>query len=109
MDNNVSLDSYFEFSHLSEDNAQAIFKIDDTADKYKPEIRKRLRRVLEVRAIEAPQYEIRVHQDINDGPIPGLSVDYENLQLTCDWREMFSIFYGEEQIYHRLLNKWVKD
>jgi hypothetical protein len=109
LDNNVSLDSYFDFSHLSEDNTHATFKIDETADKYKPEVRKRIRNAVEERMIEAPQYEIQIHRDINDGPIPGLSMDYENLQLTCDWREMFSIFYGEEQIYHKLLNKWVKD
>ena len=64
---------------------------------------------MEDRLIEGPQYQIQIHQDINDGPIPGLSVDYENLQLTCDWREMYTIFYGEEQIFHGLLGKWVKE
>lgn len=95
--------------HLSENKTLATFQIDETDVKYKPVIRKRLREAVEDRMIEAPQYEIQIHRDINDGPIPDLSVDYENLQLTCDWREMFSIFYGEEQIYHKYLGKWVKD
>jgi len=108
-DTDVSLNSEFEFLHLSEDKTLATFQIDETDEKYKAIIRKRLREAVEDRIIEAPQYDIQIHRDINDGPIPGLSVDYENLQLTCDWREMFSIFYGEEQIYHQMLGKWVKD
>ena len=105
----VSLNSLFEFLHLSEDKTQATFEIDQTDEKYKPKIRERLQDALENRLIEAPGYEIQIHRDINDGPIPGLSVDYENLQFTCDWREMYTIFYGEEQIFHGLLNKWVKE
>jgi hypothetical protein len=61
------------------------------------------------RSIEAPQYEIQIHRDVNDGPIPGLSVDCEKLELTIDWRETYTILFGEEQIHHRLLNQWTKD
>jgi hypothetical protein len=108
-DGRIIFDSEFEFSHLSEDKTHATFKITEFDEKYKPEIVERLKAAVEGRTIESPQYEVQIHRDVNDGPIPDLSVNYENLQLTCDWREMFSIFYGEEQIFHKYLRKWVKD
>lgn len=58
---------------------------------------------------ERPKRIIRIHADITDGPIPSLSFNPENLQLSYNWREMFTIFYGEQRIYHKLLDAWAKE
>lgn len=104
----MALDSQFEFSHVSEDKTQATFVIDGCGEKYKPEVRERLEEAVNNRFIEAPQYEIQIHRDVNDSPIPGLSLHKENLELTFDWRGLYNIFFGEEQIYHRLLQQWTE-
>lgn len=58
---------------------------------------------------ERPKRIIRIHADITDGPIPSLSFNPENLQLSYNWREMFTIFYGEQRLYHKLLDTWAKE
>jgi hypothetical protein len=104
----VLVDPIYEFSHLSDDKSQAIFQIDECADEYKPMLRQLLRRALQNRFTEAPQYYIQIHKDANDGPVPGALIDDENLQLTCDWRRIFTIFFSEEQLYHKLCGDGVK-
>ena len=103
------LDSEFEFSHLSEDKTKATFTIDGCDEKYMPEVRARLAEAVNHRFVAAPQYEVQIHRDVNDAPCPGLSLDRENLQLAFDWRGLYNIFFGEEQIYHKLLQKWTED
>jgi hypothetical protein len=114
IETNMVLSLTFEFSHLSEDKTRATFTKIDGSDVqytesklYEREIRERLQKAVEGRFIECPHNDIVVRREVSDGPIPGLSVDYENLQLTCDWREMYTVFFGELQIFHAHLNKWV--
>lgn len=59
--------------------------------------------------IEEPQHYVQVHRDLNDTPIPGFSIDYEKLELTCDWRGLYTIFYGEEKLYGKYTKAWVEE
>jgi len=56
--------------------------------------------------IEAPQHTIQLRRDVSDGPIPDLSIDDDKFELSCNWRELYTIFYGEITISENLLKGW---
>lgn len=59
-------------------------------------------------SIEAPQHTIQVRHEITDGPIPKASFNYETFQLSFDWRQLYTIFYGEMELTTRLDESWVR-
>jgi len=82
--------------------------MDDAAEEYHEMIRERLRHYIEENNIEAPRHTIQIKYDLTDGPIPGLSLDYENFTLSCNWHELFTIFYAEIQLTSKTNHDWVK-
>jgi len=108
-DERVLLDASFDFDRLSEEKNVAIFKMDPGQERYHKVLRRRLQSAIEDASIHAPVHTIQIRRSLNDTPIPGLSVDYENWELSCDWRGLYTCFYGEEQLCHRSTQKWVKD
>ena len=104
----VYIDSEFKFSHLSEDKTLAYFEIDGCSDKYKPIVRSRLRDYVESMDFQNPSHTIQIRRTVNDSPIPRLSIDYENFELSCDWRQLYTTFFGEEVLYHKLTSACVK-
>jgi hypothetical protein len=42
-------------------------------------------------------------------PIPGLRVDYEKWELSCDWRALYTCFFGEDKLYHHHSTKFVEE
>lgn len=101
------LDLNFKYNRVSEDGITAIFTV-DCADEHKPEVRKRLRNYADQFLPEEPGHTIQIRREINDTPIPNQSFDYENLELSCDWRGLYSAFYAEEQCYNNLTKGWAK-
>ncbi|KAF8848962.1 hypothetical protein BDZ45DRAFT_753265 [Acephala macrosclerotiorum] len=102
----VPLSCEFEFESLSADRRTAILSLDeeineDMVDDLKLLIQKRLRQLMGESHIEMPKHTVQIRRDVNDGPIPGVAVDYDTLKLSCNWRELFSVFYGEEFLYHK--------
>jgi hypothetical protein len=97
----------FEFDRFSEDNYTAIFKAEEYPEELAPIVWKRLPEYLEHMKIEAPLHTIQIRRDINDGPLSGITMDYEKSELSCDWREMLSAFYGEEHLYQNHTKNWV--
>lgn len=106
-DTRVILDVEFEFSHLSQDKSVAVFKV-DCAEEIGGEVKRRLKGVT-LDDINEPKHYVQVHRELNDTPIPGLSIDYEKLELSCDWHGLFTRFYGEEMLYHTLQAAWVEE
>ncbi|CZS97853.1 uncharacterized protein RAG0_06741 [Rhynchosporium agropyri] len=100
----------FNFSSLAEDGSTAIFSVDTASltDELQPKARQRLRFDLSQSMIEQPQHTVQIRRDVNDGPIPGLSMDYEKLELSCNWRELYAAFYNEEYLYHIFTRKALK-
>lgn len=97
------LNCEFEFERLSEDKQTAVLSM----DKEIPEdlivlCHKRMREF--VPQIEIPEQIVQIRRDINDGPVPGLKFDSETSELSCDWRALFTVFYGEEFLYRKLLD-----
>jgi hypothetical protein len=48
---------------------------------------------------------VLIDRDVNDGPIPGLSVndkDPKDLKLSCNWQKLLYYFYAEEHLYHAI-------
>ncbi len=37
-----------------------------------------------------------------------MEIDYQKFELSCDWRGLYTCFYGEEAVYNKLTHKWVK-
>ncbi|PBP22189.1 hypothetical protein BUE80_DR007010 [Diplocarpon rosae] len=99
----------FEFSSLCGDEVIAIFSADEVLpENLQPRIKKRLREYVVGADILVPQHTVQIRRDINDGPIPHLSIEYEKLELSCDWRKLFSFFYNEEYLYHAITAKTLK-
>ncbi|KAH6720967.1 hypothetical protein BKA61DRAFT_570597 [Leptodontidium sp. MPI-SDFR-AT-0119] len=97
----------FDFLSLSEDGITATFAVntDDLPEILQPRARKRLREYVGNMDIEAPKHTVQIRRDVNDGPIPGLSIDYEKLTLSCNWRELFGAFYTEEYLCDKFTAK----
>jgi hypothetical protein len=108
-DERVILDVAFDFDRLSEDKNLAIFKAHPGQEQYH-EVR---RSYLQVAANCPPIFDlshiVQIRRIVKDTPIPGLSIDYENWELTCDWRALYTRFFGEDKMFHDHLSTWVKE
>ncbi|KAH8646571.1 hypothetical protein BGZ60DRAFT_535555 [Tricladium varicosporioides] len=109
----IVLNMEYSFTRLSEDQSNAIFDADPGEDEYHSELRSALMKIStspdNFMLIEEPQHTVQIHHDLNDTPIPGLSIDLDTFQLTCDWRGLYTRFFGEEELYHILTAKWTED
>jgi len=76
---------------------------------YNAIITERLKEATSGDNIEIPRHTIQICSDLTDGPIPGLSIDYEKFELSCDWKEMFTIFWSEVQMTSDITHDWVKN
>lgn len=94
---------------MSEDSTIAIFKIADLNDDFKDTVTQRLKEATEGDGIEFPQHTLQIRRDLTDGPIPGLSMNCETFELSCDWREMFTIFWSEVRMTSKLTRDWVAE
>ncbi|KAI9714162.1 MAG: hypothetical protein M1812_006490 [Candelaria pacifica] len=45
-----------------------------------------------------PQHIVQIRHEANDIGIPGLSVDYEKMEMSFSWRELYSNFFAEEKL-----------
>jgi hypothetical protein len=117
----------FAFKELSADKKTAIFQdehhdveIHDVAlpeDKMLDHVKSGLKfataktkeGTLQEHHILRPEHTVQVHRDVNDTPIPSLEMDRDNLRLSCDWKAMYTRFYGEERHSNRLMAAFVED
>jgi hypothetical protein len=81
----------------------------DFHEDYRRVITQRLRNPAADQSIETPRHYVQVHRELNDTPIPDLSFDYEKLELSCDWRGLYTRFFGEEQLFHKYTKAWVAE
>jgi hypothetical protein len=108
-DERVILDVAFDFDRLSEDKNLAIFKADPGQEQYHEFRRSCLQRAVDCPPIFDLSHIVQIRHIVKDTPIPGLSIDYENWELTCDWRALYTCFFGEEKMFHDHLSTWVKE
>lgn len=50
-----------------------------------------------------PQRTVQVRREANDLDLPALSVDYEKMELSLNWNDLFCRFYAEQ----KLINTWL--
>lgn len=94
---------------MSEDKKTAIFKMDGVAEEYKNIVAQRLKEATYEDGFEFPQHTIQICSDLTDGPIPSLSINYDSFELSCDWKEMYTIFWSEVQMTSNITGDWVKN
>ena len=102
------LDVDFEFARLSEDKEIAIFTMDPGLERYHKIIRRRLKTALVDTPIDAPVHTVQIRHALNDTPVPGLAMDYEKWEWSIDWRQLYTCYFGEQQLRDRLMSKWAK-
>ncbi|KAG5639062.1 hypothetical protein H0H81_007320 [Sphagnurus paluster] len=57
----------------------------------------------------SPAILIQIRRMVNDTAVPGLVLNLERLErleLSCDWRGMYSAFFREEREFNRRWNSW---
>jgi hypothetical protein len=108
LQNYFTLTADFEFAELSEDGRTATFRLhDDVPEQLIPPARERMQEYLDNMDIVDPKHTIRIRRDVLDGPIPNISYNKTTFELSCNWRDLFTAFYGEVALARRLTNKWL--
>ncbi|KAE9366933.1 hypothetical protein N431DRAFT_350976 [Stipitochalara longipes BDJ] len=98
----------FEFADLSEDGCTATFRLnDDIPEEMIPPVKERMQTFIENMDIANPNHSIQIRRDVLDGPIPSLSYEKNTCELSCNWRDLFTAFYGEEALARRLTDQWL--
>ena len=104
----ITLIADFEFAELSEDGRTATFRLhDDRPEQLILPTKERMQEYLDTMDIADPKHTIQIRRDVLDGPIPNLSYNKTTCELSCNWRDLFTAFYGEEALARRLTNKWL--
>ena len=57
--------------------------------------------------IANPNHSIQIRRHVLDGPIPSISYEQSKCELSCNWRDLFTAFYGEEALARRLTDQWL--
>jgi hypothetical protein len=104
-----ALTANFEFAELSEDGRTAIFRLeeDDGLEELISPIKERMQTYIQNMDIADPKHTIQIRRDVLDGPIPSLSFDKNVCELSCNWRDLFTAFYGEESLARSLTDRWL--
>ncbi len=50
-----------------------------------------------------PQHTVQIRHEVNDTELPGLSIDYEKVELSVNWREMYCRFFAEEHLVKKIM------
>lgn len=109
----------FEFLHLSKDHLGVTLSANENSLNFGrywgynniEELRGGFRETLKKaeknveKSILHPNHVLEIAQVSNDTPIPGLAIDTSLLQLTFDWKGMFSHFYGERKHISKAIPK----
>jgi hypothetical protein len=104
----LTLAADFVFAELSDNGRTATFRLEEgIPEALIPPTKERMQRHIEDMDIADPKHTIQIRRDVLDGPIPSLSFDKSNCELSCNWRDLFTAFYGEESLARRLLDKWL--
>lgn len=98
----------FEFSQLLEDGCTAIFRLEEgIPEELIPLTKERMQRYVDNMDIADPQHRIHIRRQVLDGPIPSILYDITKGELSCNWRDLFTAFYGEESLARRLTDQWL--
>lgn len=107
----VLLSCNFEFSHLDPDPliGRVTFTEKECADIFKKKLISRLKSIFEYGNLaHDPKVIVQVRKDANDTQIPGMEADWDKLEISFDWKKMYSAYFREDKEYHRRLGAWVR-
>jgi hypothetical protein len=104
----LTLTADFEFAELLDNGDTAMFRLEEhIPDQLILSVKERAQTYIENMDIVDPKHSIQIRRDVLDGPIPSLSFDKSKCELSCNWRDLFTVFYGEESLARRLTDKWL--
>ena len=96
----------FSFHRLSNDGRTAFFRspasdemnqdlIFDSIDELSPEVLNDASQIVQIRNL------------VHDIYIPDLKVDKASKEISFEWPDLFSLFFAEEKVYDRIMQRWV--
>ena len=96
----------FSFHRLSTDRRTAFFRssasdemdhdlIFDSIDELSPDVLNNASQIVQIRS------------SVHDIYIPDLKVDKASKEISFDWPNLFSLFFAEEKVYGRIMQRWV--
>lgn len=102
-------DVWFDFHHLSDDGAAAVFvpsktRVRPTAYELKTVFQK-LAKPTEKRII-APRHVVRIRRDLNDIAVPHISLKMKSQEIHVDWRQLYTLYFREKRHYDILIEQW---
>ena len=106
----VFLNCEFELSHLDPDplSSRVTFAEKQCADVFKKKLSRRLKSIFEYgNVVHDPKIIVQVRRDANDTQIPEMQADWDKLEISFDWKAMYSLYFREDKEYHRRLGAWV--
>ncbi|KAL3421921.1 putative aldehyde dehydrogenase [Phlyctema vagabunda] len=98
----------FKYSRLSHDRKKVIFDVENFPERWKSITCRKMRKVLQENNLEAPSHIVQIRHDINDTPVPGLCMNYDKLELSCDWRALYTAFLREAGLLESLQAAWIE-
>src|ERR1700733_11203721 len=96
----VFLDCEFEFSHLDPDplRSRVTFVDKQCADVFKKKLSRRLKSIFEYgNLVHDPKIIVQVRRDANDTQIPEMQADWDNLEISFDWKAMYNAYFREDK------------
>ncbi|KAG6820044.1 hypothetical protein H0H93_006059 [Arthromyces matolae] len=106
----VSLACDLTFDRVDPSNrSRAFFSDKECAPEFQAELKKRFKSKLEYgNPIHSPEIHVRIRRDVNDTATPDLEVNFNNLQISLNWKGMYSAFFKEDREYNKRLNQSLK-
>ncbi|KAI9767493.1 MAG: hypothetical protein M1835_007037 [Candelina submexicana] len=99
------------FSHVSPDDKNiAIFVgAEEYLGKHKEAVPRILPSIIEERDLPdrlySPQHTVQIRREFNDTELLGLNIDYEKLELSLNWRELYCNFFAEEKLITTIMHQ----
>ena len=99
----------FDFDRLSDDRKTAIYVPwhGNQPISSLSKIQDKLERQTSTSWFDKPGQTVQFRRGMNDIAIPFLDLDHKNGELSIDWRELYTLYFTEERLFHRLCMKGV--
>lgn len=108
-----SLEGEFTFSHIDpNDRSRAVFR--ETEGEGEEGLHARLSKHYKVLfrkglPVDKPKFYVQIRLFANDTLIPVVKADWDALELTVDWKDMYTEWFREAKEHDRRLGLYVRD
>lgn len=104
----VNMTTLFNFKDISEDRKVATFQGGEEEEDDLRELQEdMIGDAIDAATVEKPVPYVQFRGQVHDTEVPGLEFDSGNLEVTFNWRGMYSAFFAEERRYEKIKEAWV--